>query len=149
MTALRNNVDTIWDEGNMVPAPYPELAMPCRLWTGSTFSTMDYGFTYLPGSDGRKGQTVPVHRLAWVVATFGRWDPSLLPRKPSQVCHHCDRPTCFEPSHLYLGDAKQNAQDKVRRGRHVNGFQRRREFLARLQDHPWVDDWTVTTEEPS
>ena len=32
-------------------------------------------------------------------------------------CHHCDNPTCCNPAHLYWGDAKMNAQDRVRRNR--------------------------------
>lgn len=35
------------------------------------------------------------------------------------VCHSCDNPLCCNPHHLWLGDAKSNAQDysrKLRRG---------------------------------
>lgn len=34
-----------------------------------------------------------------------------------KVCHTCDNPPCFRPSHLFLGSAKQNTQDCVRKGR--------------------------------
>lgn len=33
------------------------------------------------------------------------------------VCHTCDVPLCCNPSHLFLGDAKTNALDKVQKGR--------------------------------
>lgn len=33
------------------------------------------------------------------------------------ICHHCDTPACFRPSHLYQGTHSDNAADKVKRGR--------------------------------
>lgn len=32
------------------------------------------------------------------------------------VCHKCNNRLCFNPSHLYIGDAKTNAQDRVKCG---------------------------------
>lgn len=34
-----------------------------------------------------------------------------------QINHHCDNPSCVNPSHLYAGSAQENAQDAVRRER--------------------------------
>lgn len=34
------------------------------------------------------------------------------------VCHHCDTPLCVRPEHLFLGTAKDNNLDKIRKGRH-------------------------------
>jgi len=33
------------------------------------------------------------------------------------ICHHCDRPGCINPDHLYQGTPKSNYQDAIRRGR--------------------------------
>jgi hypothetical protein len=38
------------------------------------------------------------------------------------ACHHCDNPICCNPSHLYIGSPKDNARDKVIRGRLVGVF---------------------------
>lgn len=36
------------------------------------------------------------------------------------VCHTCDNPPCCRGSHLFLGDALANMQDKVAKGRAIN-----------------------------
>jgi hypothetical protein len=50
------------------------------------------------------------HRVAW------RYTHGAIPAG-KYVLHHCDVRHCCNPDHLYLGDARQNAADKMARGR--------------------------------
>lgn len=51
------------------------------------------------------------HRLAWE-AHHAEPVPQGL-----YVLHHCDNPSCFNPSHLFLGTIKDNVHDMIRKGR--------------------------------
>lgn len=46
----------------------------------------------------------------------GRW-----PGKGRSLNHTCDIRACVNPAHLYEGDAKSNATDRIQRGRHRSG----------------------------
>lgn len=50
------------------------------------------------------------HRYAWLITN------GPIPAGAS-VLHHCDNPPCVRPDHLFLGNALDNAQDKVQKGR--------------------------------
>jgi hypothetical protein len=76
----------------------------CWVWTGARGAN-GYGFV-----SGYSFTERFAHRLAWTMANGpipeGKW-----------VLHTCDNPPCVNPAHLFLGSAKDNAQDRDRKGR--------------------------------
>ena len=78
----------------------------CWEWTGAR----DRGGY---GSFTHKGVTLKAHRVSWV--EFNKKEvPSGL-----YVCHSCDNRLCVNPAHLWIGTAKDNTQDMMKKGRHV------------------------------
>lgn len=74
----------------------------CWLWAGAT-TTAGYG-------QFSAGRPVLAHRYSYA---FYRGEI------PSGycVCHKCDVPECVNPDHLFTGTHKENAWDKVKKGR--------------------------------
>ena len=90
-----------------------------RIWAKSTGQSDEECWEY-HGSQSKAGHTrirlddksrMMAHRMAWE-AHHAEPIP-----KGMQVNHHCDNPICFNPSHLYLGNQKQNRRDCLKRRR--------------------------------
>ncbi len=84
-----------------IPAHRPELG-PCWVWTASMFPNGYGQFRFI----GEKY----AHRIAWVF-TYGpipidQW-----------VLHNCDRRSCTNPAHLFLGTPTDNVRDMQEKGR--------------------------------
>lgn len=62
------------------------------------------------GLISRRMRVVKAHRVAYELAT-GAIPFGML------VCHHCDNPSCCNPSHLFIGSAADNNQDKIKKDR--------------------------------
>lgn len=82
-----------WQD-HVIPVPWSG----CWLWEGA--DSKGYG----------SHRHRLVHRLAWEEAN-GPIPTGLF------VCHHCDVKLCCNPQHLFLGTAKDNAQDHYDKGR--------------------------------
>jgi hypothetical protein len=78
----------------------------CWLWLG-TRSSSGYGqFRLSPSMRGN------AHRSAYCLLV-GPIPDGL------EVCHRCDNRLCVNPSHLFLGSPRDNAQDCIAKGRKV------------------------------
>jgi len=87
----------------------------CWLWTGGLHK-FGYGMFNMGRDYGYK--TVSAHRLSYILTHNLKLNDYLL-----YVCHDCpggDNPTCCNPNHLYLGDAKTNSDDTTRKGRRAD-----------------------------
>lgn len=76
----------------------------CWLWTGAC-NYAEYGqFRF-------NGRRVTASRVAWVFFRGPLVDNDC-------VLHHCDVPSCVNPTHLFLGSKADNTADMVAKGRH-------------------------------
>ncbi len=81
-----------------------EIINGCWLWMASRRSPKGYGQVV------RYGKPQSAHRVSWELAN------GPIP-KGLCVLHKCDNPPCVNPSHLFLGTPKDNADDSIRKGR--------------------------------
>ena len=85
----------------------------CWLWTGGQNS---YGY-------GRITIKQPVrlelgtHRISWILHFGIIPDLYAHVNQPTSVLHTCDVRNCVNPAHLWLGSAKENIRDMMKKGR--------------------------------
>lgn len=77
----------------------------CWNFTGPICKKLGYG------KIGYKGKVTNAHRLAWILSN-GPIDSVRI-----FVCHKCDNRKCINPDHLFLGTAKDNTSDMIKKGR--------------------------------
>lgn len=96
---LNNIKNTFWDRVLV------KDTHSCWNWL---LSTTRVGY----GSFKFKGNTYGAHRVAYMLE-YGPLYTDLL------VCHSCDNRKCCNPGHLFLGNNKDNSDDKILKGRQV------------------------------
>ena len=84
----------------------------CWEW-GGALDTSGYGLVHLDSV------LYKAHRVAYSVGKASQ--PGA-----SYVCHSCDNPRCCNPSHLWLGTARDNAHDRD---------EKERQYAAQGEDH--------------
>jgi len=82
----------------------------CWIWAGAPSGKSGYGAVYI--GPRRDQLRTYAHRLSFMIYTG---DPG-----GQHVLHRCGRPLCFNPEHLFLGDAAVKVRATVARGRHRN-----------------------------
>lgn len=83
----------------------------CWLWTRARH---EQGYGLLKVRIKGKYYKVRAHRISYLLA-HGYLPDEL------HILHSCDVPACVRPDHLSLGDAFDNMQDKVSKGRQSGG----------------------------
>lgn len=99
-----------------------DLETGCHVWTGAK-ERCGYGQIKI------NGKTVRVHR--WIFAReFGEIPDG------QYVLHHCDNPSCINPTHLFLGTQRENMLDMVAKGRggHPRGAAHTRPMAKLTED---------------
>jgi hypothetical protein len=83
----------------------PEPNSGCWLWLGALFKK-----GYAKVGTGKRGKVDLAHRVSW------RRFRGPIP-KGLFILHACDTRCCINPDHLFIGTARDNTQDCLRKGR--------------------------------
>ena len=101
---------------------YAEWEGDCLIWQRSCHKATGYGYIYktINGKEMKIGAHVMMFELLNGPA-----------KEKAVIRHSCDNPPCINPQHLLSGTHKDNARDRVNRGRGAKGIKHGR---CRLTD---------------
>lgn len=108
LTRVREGMETYADR--LLAKTDVGSASDCWIWRGAKKAK---GYGHMQFQSGWTG----AHRVSYM-AFVGE----ILPGR--HVCHACDTPSCVNPSHLWLGTARDNIRDMFAKGRGAPGIQR-------------------------
>lgn len=86
-----------------------DIKADCWPWEGRKLAS---GYGILSTRNQPGAPSCLTASRAMLAARLGRWL-----KRAEFACHHCDNPACVNPTHIYLGSAKTNTSDMIRRGR--------------------------------
>lgn len=85
------------------------LLRKCK-WNGECLEWQEDHSTERYGILKYNKTTIGAHRASWIVhkgkIPKGKW-----------ILHSCDNPLCVNPNHLFLGNAQENTDDMIKKGR--------------------------------
>ena len=113
------------------------VANGCIEWTGARLLPPNEPYGVFTSS----GKRYRAHRAAWIMA-HGPIPDGMM------VCHRCDNPPCCNPEHLFLGSAKDNAEDMVSKGRWA-GRRSEPEWKANIAARPGSKGGRPKSETPA
>lgn len=103
---IDTTVERFWPRVDKEPGQGPNG--DCWEWQGST-NKYGYGQYWINALK----RCVGAHRVSYSICNEVPLEEFALP----MVCHSCDNRKCCNPAHLFLGTAKDNAQDMIAKGR--------------------------------
>jgi len=99
---MQKYIDRFWTKVNKTNT--------CWEWMAATTKEGHGMYSY-------NGKTIGAHRFSALIAGFDI-DNKL-------VCHHCDNPKCVNPEHFFTGNAIDNVNDMIKKGRYRNGARKK------------------------
>ena len=101
MILTQKQIDRFWSKVDI------KSEDECWNWTACKINT---GY----GQFGINYKIYKAHRISWIIHNCDIPEGLL-------ICHTCDNPSCCNPKHLFLGTAKDNTQDMIKKGRYYTG----------------------------